>query len=483
MVWYGGDPSSPGRKPRSDAGNLAGMYGRHDRRPPRPKMPRPGARPPPRGRKTPKRTRVKKGRKSDPKKKGVVSSAKRKIGKTAAEIRGEVISNKASLKPKTTAPPPPRPKVTADPFVTQSKKAREFVLSKGRSKVKTGQKRLKEVKKEQKAASNVRRQLMDKQKKLMAMQKGPLPTQLKKVQQQKLVSQAPVPMKKKPSSPRLAQQSKIKSMIKKGASKAASTVPSVRSRGPMKKPDMRQKMKAALKSKGAPTKQTPENYQDLIKSTGTKAPTKPSMRLDVMEKKRKAMESKIRRKGPSKSPDYMQVIKKEGTARAATPLEQMKQERKITKINAKKRAKQARTAPIKPFIHADKKVETKVDPKTKAITLQKKVRGKVVKQKSFTPKKIKQAIATREKMKEEVVKETKVESEKPLKKVVRNVIVTLEVSEKKDPVSKALGFFESLGSRWIVKGHGKPVKTGGHHMTPRQQRINAMFAGNTEGWY
>ena len=65
------------------------------------------------------------------------------------------------------------------------------------------------------------------------------------------------------------------------------------------------------------------------------------------------------------------------------------------KINAKKRAKQARTAPIKPFIHADKKVETKVDPRTKAITLQKKVRGKVVKQKSFTPKKIKQAIAAK----------------------------------------------------------------------------------------
>jgi hypothetical protein len=385
--------------------------------------------------------------------------------------------------PRSMARPVPKPspvremvkKVTAParPAVQKMEAARKKIAqSPVRSRVKTGAKRLKEVKTEQRVANRAQKKQLAVQRKVAPVAtRGPVPTQLRKIQQQKQVAKTAAPLKKKPSSPRVAPS--MRQVV------AKKTAP---------KPTMQTRMKDALKSKASVTKQTPENYQDLIKRTGTKAPTKPSMRLDVMEKKRKVMDRMAVRKPPTKAPDYMDVIKKAGTKKAATPLEQAKIEKKITKINDMKRKANARPMRIKPFVVADKKVETKIDPRTKAITVEKKVRGKVMERKSFTPRRFKKAIETRKKMEKEVVKQTVKESHKPMTKKIRNLTIKLvPIEEKKSVVQKAkegLGFFNTT-SKWSTGPSQNTRVIPESHLTPRQRRINAMYigSGNTGGWY
>ena len=509
MAWYGSTSGSARAPRRASAGNLAGMYGQYEdmgrprrgrgRPAPKPKArpaPKPMAKPAPRGRPAPK-----------PMAKPV---AKKRPGPTAMQIREEAKKLKELVEPKkkpqkVMARPAPKPmarpvpkpspvremvkKVTtpARPAVQKMEAARKKIAqSPVRSRVKTGAKRLKEVKTEQKVAARAQKKQLAVQKKVSPVAtRGPAPTQLRKIQQQKQVAKTAAPLKKKPSSPRVDP-----SIQKAIAKKKAAPKPSPMAR-PVPKPTVQTRMKDALKSKARPTKQTPENYQDLIKRTGTKAPTKPSMRLDVMEKKRKVMDRMAVRKPPAKSPDYMDVIKKTGTAKAATPLEQAKVEKKITKINDMKRKAKARPVPIKPFVVADKKVETKVDPRTKAITVEKKVRGRVMERKSFTPKRVKKAIETRKKMEKEVVKQTVKESQKPMTKKIRNLTIRLvPVEEKKSVAQKAkegLGFFFNTTSKF---NEGKPSHTTNvtgrnPYRTARQERIEKMYfgSGNVGGWY
>ena len=511
MAWYGSTSGSARAPRRASAGNLAGMYGQYEDMG-RPRRGRGRPAPKPRGRPAPK-PRAKpapkpRGRGRPAPKPRAKPVAKKRSGPTAMQIREEAKKLKKLVEPKkkpqkVMARPAPKPmarpvpkpspvremvkKVTAParPAVQKMEAARKKIAqSPVRSRVKTGAKRLKEVKTEQKVAARAQKKQLAVQKKVAPVAtRGPRPTQLRKIQQQKQVAKTAAPLKKKPSSPRV--DPSIQRAI---AKKKAAPKPSPMAR-PVPKPTVQTRMKDALKSKARPTKQTPENYQDLIKRTGTKAPTKPSMRLDVMEKKRKVMDRMAVRKPPAKSPDYMDVIKKTGTAKAATPLEQAKVEKKITKINEMKRRAKARPVPIKPFVVADKKVETKIDPRTKAITVEKKVRGRVMERKSFTPKRVKKAIETRKKMEKEVVKQTVKESQKPMTKKIRNLTIRLvPVEEKKSIVQKAkegLGFFNTK-SRWSTGSTHNTRTIPERRLTRGQQRLRdagLLGSGNVGGWY
>lgn len=510
MAWYGNTSGRARTARTKSAGNLAGMYGQFEDmgRPTRGRgrpAPKPMAKPAPRGRGRPAprpmarpvpRKPTAMQIKEEAKQLRQVVEPRKKPQKVMA--RAPPVSTEASMpmsRPVPRRPSKPvemvkkliKPARPVPPAVKKMEVARKKIAQAPvRSRVKTGTQRLKEVKTEQKVAARAQKKQLAVQKKVAPVAtRGPVPTQLRKIQQQKQVAKTAAPLKRKPSSPRV--DPSIQRAI---ATKKAAPKPSPMAR-PVPRPTVQTRMKDALKSKARPTKQTPENYQDLIKRTGTKAPTKPTMRLDVMEKKRKVMDRMAVRKPPTKAPDYMDVIKQAGTKKAVTPLEQAKFEKKITKINDMKRKAKVRPVPIKPFVVADKKVETKIDPRTKAITVEKKVRGKVVERKSFTPMKAKQAMATRKKMEKEVVKQDVKESQKPMTKKIRNLTIKLVpvVEEKKSVAQKAkegLGFFFNTTSKF---NEGRPAHNTralpSRNLTPRQKRLEEIYfgSGNVGGWY
>ena len=150
------------------------------------------------------------------------------------------------------------------------------------------------------------------------------------------------------------------------------------------------------------SKNVPEEYDELIKKTGTKAPTQPSMRFDMQEAKRKMREAQTKRKAPSSSPDYADIVRKTGTSAMKTALEQRSEEISSMK---KKMAKQKRRprAMKKPKSFKVGDREVKVEQKGKQITVVEKKKGKIVSKKAVkTPA---QAFKMQKAMSNKAVKE------------------------------------------------------------------------------
>tara|TARA_Y100000004_G_C8954064_1_gene429954 strand:+ start:1467 stop:3419 length:1953 start_codon:yes stop_codon:yes gene_type:complete len=383
-----------------------------------------------------------------------------------------------------------------------------------RSKKTTGQKRLKEVKQAQKMAKAVEKKAVAMKKKVAKMELGPRPAQQIQIQKQAIDSKAVAPLKKKVSSPRV-DPSIQRAIAKKAASKPAPRVdPSI------------QRRIDAMKMKSAPTKASPENYDDLIKKTGTARQPIPGMVMTKPEPKlppkgfvrtRPTIDEMVKMRSPrpgfvpptvkkivptdgkkvpipsgpdasilkrikakeaeKKSESYMEITRKTGTSTAMTPMEQVKEEKKVTKKNMMKRQKQKRIVAPKPFVHGDMKVETKVDPKTKVIEVKKKLGNRVIKKEKFTPKEAWKANVSRRKMEAETIVESKKMKEVPMKKKIRDITVELVIEGASKPsglkgLLSAIGITLPSGPVHTPKKHSMvPVRTSSGRVVMQRQTL------------
>ena len=479
MAWYGNGLSAPSRGRGGGRGRSRGR-GRPAARPAaRPNKSRVSTRGPPR------RPPAKKAKKARPAKKGVSENYQDLIKETqtSADSSLSVKAEAARFKRKAAQIKKSLPK---KPVLQKAKEAVSPVLRKktgegmpkptgmrpmvppkapSRSKKTTGQKRLKEVKQAQKMAKAVEKKAVAMKKKVAKMELGPRPAQQIQIQKQAIDSKAVAPLKKKVSSPRV-DPSIQRAIAKKAASKPAPRVdPSI------------QRRIDAMKMKSAPTKASPENYDDLIKKTGTARPPQVDASIVRRIKAKEAEKKAMARKVAPKPESYMEITRKTGTSTAMTPMEQVKEEMKVTKKNMMKRQKQKRIVAPKPFVHGDMKVETKVDPKTKVIEVKKKLGNRVVKKEKFTPKEAWKANVSRRKMEAETIVESKKMKEVPMKKKIRDITVELVIEGASKPsglkgLLSAIGITLPSGPVHTPRKHSMvPVRTSSGRIVMQRQTL------------